>query len=89
MNCGRCGRPVFAKGEIICQFCKKTVSRDATKHATRMNRRKEQEEDLMTTIAAPGNEEDSKEDMHFQHYVDTHDASSVWADDPDKKGKRK
>jgi hypothetical protein len=86
MNCGRCGRQMFKPGEVICEFCKKTVTRDASKHAERMNRRKDQEEELFKTIAAPGAEEDTKDDMHFEHYVDHHDASAVWADGG-KKGK--
>ena len=87
-NCGRCGRQIFKLGEVICEFCKKTVSRDASKHAERMNRRKEQEEDLLMNIAAPGKDEDSKDDMRFEHYVDNHDASAVWAgDDKGRKGR--
>jgi hypothetical protein len=54
-----------------------------------MNRKKEQEEDLMTNIATPGKDDDTKEDMHFEHYTDTHDASTVWAEDPGQKGKKR
>jgi uncharacterized Zn finger protein (UPF0148 family) len=90
MNCGRCGRPIFKAGEVICEFCRKTVIKDATRHSERMNRRKEQEEEIFQTIAAPGKEEPTtKEDMMYEHYTDTHDASAVWADNDPKKGKGK
>lgn len=86
-NCGRCGRMMFKPGEVICDFCKKTVSRDATRHAERMNRRKDQEEEMLMNLAAPGKDDETKEDMSFEHYVDTHDASAVWAGDD--KGKKR
>jgi uncharacterized Zn finger protein (UPF0148 family) len=90
VNCGRCGRPIFKPGEFICEFCRKTVVRDATKHSVRMNRKKEQEEELFQTIATPGKDEpDTVEDMKYEHYTDTHDASAVWADGQAKKGKDK
>jgi uncharacterized Zn finger protein (UPF0148 family) len=82
MNCGRCGRPIFKAGEVICDFCRKTFVKDATKHAARMNRKKEQEEDLFMNISSPGQDEgDVKTEMRHEHFVDTHDASSVWVDD--------
>jgi len=91
MNCGRCGRPLFGKGEVICEFCRKTVVRDATRHAVRMNRKVEEEQEMFMNMAAPGKDEpETKEDMQYQHYVDTHDASAVWAhDDHSKKGKKR
>ena len=75
--------------EVICDFCKKTVSRDATRHANKLNRRKDEEEEMLMNLAAPGKEEDLKGDMKHEHFIDTHDASAVWARDDSQKGKRK
>ena len=88
MNCGRCGRPIFKGGAVICDFCRKTVSKDATRHAARLNKKKDEEEGLFMTIAAPGPEEDVKGDMRQEHFVDTHDASAVWASDDGQNRKR-
>ena len=87
MNCGRCGKPIFKSGQPVCDFCLKTISKGATRHAERFNRRVEEQEDMLMSIAAPGKDEDTKKEMGFQHYVETHDASAVWADDG--KGKRR
>ena len=86
MNCGRCGRPIFKAGEVICEFCRKTVSRDATRHTAQMNRKKDEEEEMFMNIASPGEEEDVKGDMRYEHFVDTHDASAVWARDDGSRG---
>jgi len=89
-NCGRCGKPVFKPGEAVCDSCRRTIGKDASRHADRMNRRMEQEADLLMNLAFPGgDEEDFKQDMSRQHYVDTHDASAVWVDDDALKGKGK
>ena len=88
MNCGRCGRQIFKAGEVICDFCKKTVVKDATRHANKMNMRKEQEEELFQTMAHPGEEEDAKKSLRDEHFTDTHDASAVWAKGDDKKHRR-
>jgi hypothetical protein len=53
-----------------------------------MNMKQEQQDEMFMNIAAPGAEEDVKDDMRRQHYEDTHDASAVWADDQPKKKKR-
>jgi|WetSurMetagenome_2_1015567.scaffolds.fasta_scaffold1533767_2 hypothetical protein len=87
-NCGRCGRQIFKPSEVICDFCKKTLSRDATKHVARMNRTKDQEEEMLMNLATPGKDDDTKEDMQFEHYVDHHDASAVWADSKGKGQKK-
>ena len=90
VNCGRCGRPMYKPGEFICEFCKKTVVKDATRHSARMNRKSEQEEEMFMNLAAPGQDEpDMKEDMRYEHYTDTHDASAVWVDEGAKKGKKR
>ena len=80
---------MFKGGEVICDFCKKTVSKDATRHSDRMNKRKEQEEEMFMNMASPGEEEDVKKDLRDEHFADTHDASAVWASDGGPKGKRK
>ncbi|MFH1054692.1 MAG: hypothetical protein V1744_01215 [Candidatus Altiarchaeota archaeon] len=85
-NCGRCGKPMFNPGEAVCESCKKTISRGASKHADRMNRRMDEQAELFMNIAAPGGDEDVKGDMRHEHYVNTHDASAVWADGGAKKG---
>lgn len=85
MNCGRCGRPIY-DGKPVCDFCLKMVSKDATRHSAKMNRRQEEQEEMFMNIATPGAEEDTRKEMSHQHYVDTHDAASVWVDNDAKKG---
>jgi predicted amidophosphoribosyltransferase len=88
-NCGRCGKPIYKPGEAVCDSCRRTISRDASRHANRMNKYKDQEKDLFMNLAFPGkDEEDLKEDMRHQHYVDTYDASAVWVDDENVKNKK-
>ncbi|MBD3388308.1 MAG: hypothetical protein GF416_04455 [Candidatus Altiarchaeales archaeon] len=91
MNCGRCGKPVFKPGQSVCDSCRRTISKDASRHADRMNWRKDQEEELFMNISQPGKDEyeDQRESMRRQHYVDSHDASAVWADSDSGKGKRR
>jgi hypothetical protein len=90
MNCGRCGRPIYIGTDVICDFCRKTVSRDATRHAAKMNRRKDEEEEMLMNMASPGKEEDVKGDLKQEHYANQQDASAVWArDDPSKGGSKR
>ncbi len=55
-----------------------------------MNRRMDEQRELMMNLASPGADEDVVEDMRREHYVDTHDATAVWArDGPAKKSRRR
>ena len=88
VNCGRCGKPIHKPGVAVCDSCRRTISKDASRHANRMNWRKDQEEDLYLNIAYPGKEEeDLKDDLGYQHYVDTHDATEVWVDEEHRGGR--
>jgi len=77
---------MFKMGEVICDFCKKTISRDATRHSAKMNKRKDEEEDMLMNMASPGKEEDVKGDLRDEHFANSHDASAVWARDDSSKG---
>ena len=78
MNCGRCGRPIYEAGQPICKFCKKTMSKGASKKADRMNKKKDQEEEMFANISGPGEEE-------------TEDVSEKWVEEDfmESKGKRR
>jgi uncharacterized Zn finger protein (UPF0148 family) len=87
-NCGRCGKPLYKPGAFICDSCRKVLSKDKTRHARRMEDRVNQEKSLYENITRPGGNEES-EDLNYEHYLDTHDATAVWVDRDDKKGRRK
>lgn len=86
-NCGRCGKPIFVPGKAICDGCRSMIVKSAAKHADRMNRKSEMEELLADTISNPGTVD--KDDPKYEHFVETYDATAVWADLSDKKKKRK
>jgi hypothetical protein len=77
---------MFNPGEVVCEFCMKTISRDATKHVNRMNKRADEQQELIQNLVSPGPEEDVKKELWNEHYADSHDASTVWAHVDDKKG---
>jgi len=85
-NCGRCGKPLFVPGQAICEGCRKMIVMGAAKHADRLNRHKEMEESLVDTLSNPGNVE--KDDPRYEHFVDTYDATAVWAGIDDKRKKK-
>ncbi|MCX6695561.1 MAG: hypothetical protein NTU61_04635 [Candidatus Altiarchaeota archaeon] len=86
-NCGRCGKPLYNPAEAVCYTCRKMISKGASKHVDRMNKRAEMDEILADTIENPGKID--KDDPRFEHYVETYDASAVWARDLDVKKKKR
>jgi hypothetical protein len=87
-NCGLCGRPIYGSADPICDFCKRASARHKNKNAERANRKFEEQAEMLSNIVNPGQDEDVRTDMRRDHYVDTHDAASVWVDE-NPKGKKK
>ncbi len=75
VNCGRCGRPIY-DDQPICGFCRKTISKEATKKANRMNRDRESQIDMLSNITSPGGEEEE-------------DVSSVWVEEDFQEASKK
>ncbi|MBU0762613.1 MAG: hypothetical protein KKD39_06270 [Candidatus Altiarchaeota archaeon] len=75
VNCGRCGRPIY-DNQPICSFCRKTISKEATKKTNRLNRQREEQIDMMTNMTSPGGEEEE-------------DATSVWVEEDFEEASKK
>ncbi|MFH1403898.1 MAG: hypothetical protein ABIH11_06495 [Candidatus Altiarchaeota archaeon] len=86
INCGRCGKPLFKPGLQVCDSCRGVITKDKDRHAKKMENRMEQERSLYENISAPG-KDDEPDDYGREHYLDTHDASSVWVDNNPSRGK--